>query len=611
MASSSELSPKHQQAPQKENATDHNQGATKTTLHESLKDKSCFLTRHQYLPWHRKLNGSIPPVTTITTSSGSVCCKSEPFSSGKTIRVLSNDEEVIRLLRLDEQLLRIVDAPQRAPAPLQRSDDVCGTGAVEKTADWSHRRVKAPSGRAQLWEAQDAITLENKVVKVICKAKLPVSSGGETLWRRLCEKLLAITTRHKGLMRITEVLETPTNFYLVTERLDGGELFDFLLHERAVPEELCKHIIRQILHAVNFLHNHALLHRDIKPENLMFRRSREPQIKENVIAESGYSSSFKKVSRHRPRMSCLDYSRQLPAEQLGRHFELALIDFDTCKMTDIPASEYQDVRGGRRRLVGTYGYLAPEVLRGHEYTRESDLWSVGVIFYILMTGIPPVPMDLMVNARCSLDVLQKAQKDGIDFDVASFPEFPAAQNLCQQLLEFDPARRVSSAQHALRHPWLYPLASNAIPFYPLYDELSVGSNKGEKKTLEAEGSGSDCLREAPIVIPLGYLSINKGTEDHPSGESGVSTLNGSATSVNHRQSSVCVEESPAPLGKTYASVSPERVKGPNHSRHYNGNSEKEMYGSCRSSSPAGIRAKESSLFIKPNNENQQNWQYES
>jgi serine/threonine protein kinase len=46
---------------------------------------------------------------------------------------------------------------------------------------------------------------------------------------------------------------------------------------------------------------------------------------------------------------------------------------------------YCDVSAGRRRLVGTYGYLAPEVLKGHPYTRASDLWSVGVILYILMT----------------------------------------------------------------------------------------------------------------------------------------------------------------------------------------------------------------------------------
>lgn len=82
--------------------------------------------------------------------------------------------------------------------------------------------------------------------------------------------------------------------------------------------------------------------------------------------------------------------------------------------TTLPRSEdYRDWSSGRRRLVGTYGYLAPEILSGGEYSPASDLWSAGVILYVLMTGVPPVPMGVMKNARSSLEALQKLELRGV------------------------------------------------------------------------------------------------------------------------------------------------------------------------------------------------------
>ena len=72
-------------------------------------------------------------------------------------------------------------------------------------------------------------------------------------------------------MRIYAIMESEDFFYIVMEQLAGGELFDFLLTERAVPEEVCKYVMKQILRAIDHLHARDLLHRDVKPENLMFR----------------------------------------------------------------------------------------------------------------------------------------------------------------------------------------------------------------------------------------------------------------------------------------------------------------------------------------------------
>ncbi|XP_053993135.1 mitogen-activated protein kinase 1-like isoform X2 [Hylaeus volcanicus] len=353
---------------------------------------------------------------------------------------------------------------------------------------------------SQLIVTTDLKTRETKVVKVIPKKKLKAFAGDEHLWKTLCEKLLLLTPQHPGLMHLTDVIETPKNFYIYSERLEGGELFSFLLNENAIQEELCKYIIRQILEAVDFLHRNNLIHRDIKPENIMLRHPRVSWVEKETC------------------LSSLDCYHVMTPKQLALYYELALIDFDTCQMTDISDQAYRDVSGGRRRLVGTYGYLAPEILSGHAYTRASDLWSVGVILYILMTvtcsfynifvypgdalslthindfsknffyynshifvkfsisfhsfnyvlnvlqiiGVLPTQMELMVNAQNTLEIFQNMKTKKIDFNAESFRQFPLARELCSQLLEFNPKRRISTAQEALRHPWLFPLSPHAI-----------------------------------------------------------------------------------------------------------------------------------------------------
>ncbi|KAI4838183.1 calcium/calmodulin-dependent protein kinase [Plasmodium brasilianum] len=111
---------------------------------------------------------------------------------------------------------------------------------------------------------------------------------------------------------------------------------------------------------------------------------------------------------------------------------------------------------GRRqiKLVGTYGYIAPEIIKGFNYSISSDMWSVGIIFYILMTGITPLPMCLMVNYKNTKEILLKKEKKGINFNLLSFNNYPLAKDLCEKLLQFDPNKRMPDSIIASNHPWL-------------------------------------------------------------------------------------------------------------------------------------------------------------
>ncbi|AFZ81249.1 protein kinase domain-containing protein [Theileria equi strain WA] len=282
--------------------------------------------------------------------------------------------------------------------------------------------VKKSSSRPLLRDIIDRKTGEPKILKIISKSRIPPGIDSLNNWRTLCEKLLNMPPM-PNLMRIDQIWESETSFYIVTEKFIGGELFEYLLKEKAIPEDICKYIFRQILYAVDTLHSMNLLHRDIKPENIMFRN---------------------------PTKSILP---------IPERYELALIDFDTCKMTDSAAADRSEIVNGKRRLVGTYGYLAPEILRGDDYSTASDLWSVGIVLYILMTGIPPISMDKMYDAKASHAVLAAAEANGIDFNTPPLIEFPLARDLCKRLLCFDKHKRISSAADALAHPWLAGLPS--------------------------------------------------------------------------------------------------------------------------------------------------------
>jgi serine/threonine protein kinase len=268
--------------------------------------------------------------------------------------------------------------------------------------------------RSKVFLATERSSGEGVVVKMRLKGFF---NGGEPVWRQVLTRIMNLE-RNENILGVDCVLEDNLAYYVVMRKCGGGELFDFLLNATDVPEKECKRIMREILKAVDHLHSRGIIHRDIKPENVLFNA------KGNADGSDQASS-------------------------------LKLIDFDTCQ-------DWSPKSPKARCIVGTPGYIAPESFKGN-YTPSSDLWSVGVILYILMTGEMPFPDNIFgddiagnnqVGGRKTNMIYDRLKNCNIDWERDPWPEFPSARDLCQQLLAFDPGDRSPSAAEALNHPWL-------------------------------------------------------------------------------------------------------------------------------------------------------------
>ena len=234
------------------------------------------------------------------------------------------------------------------------------------------------------------ITNDLRVVKIISKADIPQNMiESRTAFH---EAEILKTLDHPNLPRIYEFFEDASNYYIVLEYCSGGDLFDRIVDLKTFTENQASEIIKQILLAVNYLHSKGIVHRDIKPENVLMSDKQSLNIK--------------------------------------------VIDFDTAAMNS-------NVKF--KSMFGTPLYMAPEVVKGN-YDEKCDVWSCGIILYILLSGGPPFygTEDEIFQVLRNV----KIRLEGQPWDCLSAD----AVDLLRRLLESDPKKRISAAE-ACHHVW--------------------------------------------------------------------------------------------------------------------------------------------------------------
>ncbi|KAH7544391.1 hypothetical protein ACOSP7_030385 [Xanthoceras sorbifolium] len=284
--------------------------------------------------------------------------------------------------------------PVPSPKPVHRADTILGKPFEDVK---SHYTIGKELGRGQFGVTY--LCIENSTgrkfaCKSISKRKLVSKNDKDDIKREI--QIMQHLSGQPNIVEFKGAYEDRQSVHLVMELCAGGELFDRIIAKGHYSERAAASICRAIVNVVHVCNFMGVMHRDLKPENFL----------------------------------------------LSSKDENALL-----KATDFGLSVFIEEGKVYRDIVGSAYYVAPEVLR-RRYGKEMDIWSAGVILYILLSGVPPFWAE---KEKGIFDVILQGD---IDFESPPWPTISgSAKDLVRRMLTQDPKKRITSAQ-VLEHPWI-------------------------------------------------------------------------------------------------------------------------------------------------------------
>ena len=225
-------------------------------------------------------------------------------------------------------------------------------------------------------------------------------------------------TDHPHITRVFELLEDNRQYYVIMELVSGGNLLEKVIEMKSMTEPLAADIINQLLLSLNYMHSQGITHRDLKPENLLCEPSDGKQI--NVkLTDFGFACFYQKDQK----------------------LELSL---------------------------GSPLYMAPELCAEEEYDQRVDVWSTGVIAYILLSGMPPFVGQSKDRIYSAIQHSEPSFKKEIWRQVSS-----NAIDFIKKCLNKDFNKR-PEVSDLLKHPWLKEMVIEKSVSSNL--QLEVGAN---------------------------------------------------------------------------------------------------------------------------------------
>lgn len=254
--------------------------------------------------------------------------------------------------------------------------------------------IKALIGRGSF---SRVVRVEHKETKQPYAIKMIKVRGGKDSFES--EVAVLRKVKHDYIVQLYEVFECPERIYLVMELATGGELLDRIVCRGSFTEHDATRVLIMVLEGVSYLHSLGITHRDLKPENLLYYHpGNDSKI---MITDFGFSSAFQ--------------------------------NSDSATMDTI---------------CGTPEYIAPEILKRQPYTNAVDMWAIGVITHILLSGEMPFSDE---NRTRMYHAILKAKYSYISEAWKDVSE--QAKNFIDKLLVVDPCKRMT-AEQALRDPWI-------------------------------------------------------------------------------------------------------------------------------------------------------------
>ena len=235
---------------------------------------------------------------------------------------------------------------------------------------------------------------QNRAVKIIHKAGLHFQQMDPNFMLKEISTLVSLG--HPNILRCYEIFEDHFKFYIATEYCKGGELFKKIIEMNHFSETQAAEIMFQLMTAIAYCHSKGVIHRDLKPENILLTDT-------------------------------------------GNCFDIKVADFGSSCFLD-----------KNRKLTGCFGsayYVAPEVFKGN-YNEKCDIWSCGIILYMMLTGQPPY------NGRDSKEILRQLEANPFSVHPEDFPDLSAeVLDLINKMLIIDPNLRISAVE-SISHPWI-------------------------------------------------------------------------------------------------------------------------------------------------------------
>jgi calcium-dependent protein kinase len=270
-------------------------------------------------------------------------------------------------------------------------------GHLKNKPDEDYKKVKflGEGSFAAVYSVENKITGEIRAMKIINKSASCSIEDDKEIFNEIN---ILRTMDHPNILKIFEFYSNKESYSIVTELCSGGELFQEIIEKGPFNEKYCAYVMYQIFSAINYCHKMHILHRDLKPENIL-------------IAKRDKN------------------------------------DFPLVKICDFGTSKMFEKGTVQKKLVGSSYYIAPEVLKKH-YDEKCDIWSCGVILYILLSARPPF------GGESDSEIMEKVSKGKYDLKSPPFDTISSeAKDLIKCCMTMEVSKRIS-AEEALKHPWL-------------------------------------------------------------------------------------------------------------------------------------------------------------
>lgn len=313
---------------------------------------------------------------------------------------------------------------------------------VKKVGQYQLGRTLGEGTFGKVKYAEHIVTNGAVAIKVLEKEKIQKQNMGEQIRKEIS---IMKKIKHKYVVEMIEVLASKSKIFIVLELVQGGELFNKIVDMGKMPEDQALFYFRQLVTGIAYCHRAGVCHRDLKPENLLLDENGNLK-----ISDFGLSSLY-------------------VGDSADNGTTRTQILHTTC---------------------GTPNYVAPEVLADQGYDgKKADVWSIGVILYVLLAGFLPF------DEKTIVQLFNKIQK--ADFEYPTWFS-PGARSLLNRMIEADPKKRITLME-VKSNEWIL----EALPGWVNEPEEEVVTVEGETgATADTNGGKEADAENSKIPAPI-------------------------------------------------------------------------------------------------------------